>query len=165
MQVLTAVLKQPRHAAMFSPSLISQICEGILLPNALMKEADLEMLEDDPAEFIRRDIEGSDMHTRRKGVFELSIALCDNYEQQSVPIITSSINSFLAVRVDLLNSYYGRNIKLTKKKPSRMMPAFTFILVWYLLAFQQNWALYVFDRFPMLQDFSWNMSVPFWRRR
>lgn len=57
---LSSVAKQPRHNALFSnPDTLSQICEKIVLPNMMLRESDQEDFEDDPMEYIRRDLEGS----------------------------------------------------------------------------------------------------------
>ncbi|KAJ1617994.1 Exportin/Importin, Cse1-like protein, partial [Pavlovales sp. CCMP2436] len=52
-------------------SALQDVCEHIVVPNMRLLEADEEMFEDDPAEYIRRDIEGSDADTRRRVCAEL----------------------------------------------------------------------------------------------
>jgi exportin-2 (importin alpha re-exporter) len=60
---LSTVVKQPRHKDLFSsPDTLSQICEKVVLPNMGLRESDEEAFEDDPIEYIRRDLEGSGMY-------------------------------------------------------------------------------------------------------
>jgi exportin-2 (importin alpha re-exporter) len=57
---LTAVVKPIRHKAMFdNMETLQRICSDIILPNMTLRESDEELFEDDPVEFIRRDLEGS----------------------------------------------------------------------------------------------------------
>ena len=57
---LSSVVKPVRHKELFqSPEILSNICEKIILPNMTLRESDEELFEDDPIEYIRRDLEGS----------------------------------------------------------------------------------------------------------
>src|SRR5690606_33628123 len=58
---LTAVASTREHSNNFnSEETLSQIVERVILPNVALRESDIEMFEDEPIEFIRRDLEGSD---------------------------------------------------------------------------------------------------------
>ncbi|EFA77358.1 hypothetical protein PPL_12570 [Heterostelium album PN500] len=50
---------------------LKQICSCVVTPNIQLKEADIELFEDNPTEYMRRDIEGSDADTRRRAAIEL----------------------------------------------------------------------------------------------
>lgn len=64
---LTAVSRNPRYFAIFnSEDAMTRVTDQIILPNVTLREADIELFEDDPIEYIRRDLEGSDDDTRRK---------------------------------------------------------------------------------------------------
>ena len=56
---------------MQDPSTLAQICEKIIVPNIEMREVDAEQFEDNPEEYIRRDLEGSDVDTRRRAACDL----------------------------------------------------------------------------------------------
>jgi exportin-2 (importin alpha re-exporter) len=46
------------HYKHFSePDVLKMICEKIVIPNLKLRDVDLEMFEDQPIEYIRRDIE------------------------------------------------------------------------------------------------------------
>jgi exportin-2 (importin alpha re-exporter) len=57
---LTSVVKPIRHRELFqNPETLRSICSLIVLPNMSLRESDVELFEDDPIEYIRRDLEGS----------------------------------------------------------------------------------------------------------
>ncbi|KAK7849788.1 exportin-2 [Quercus suber] len=53
-----------------------------LIPNVRLREEDEELFEMNYVEFIRRDIEGSDLDTRRRIACELLKGIATNYKQQ-----------------------------------------------------------------------------------
>lgn len=64
---LTAVTRIPKYFEIFNnESAMNNITEQIILPNVTLREEDVELFEDDPIEYIRRDLEGSDTDTRRR---------------------------------------------------------------------------------------------------
>ena len=76
---LTAVSRNPRHFTIFNTEdAMSRVTEQIILPNVTLREADIELFEDDPIEYIRRDLEGSDDDTRRKACTDFLKELKEN---------------------------------------------------------------------------------------
>lgn len=65
---------------------MSQICENVILPNMEFRASDEELFEDNPEEYIRRDIEGSDVDTRRRAACDLVKALSKSFETQMTEI-------------------------------------------------------------------------------
>ena len=64
---LTSVVKIPNFQSYFqSESSINEIIEKIILPNIYFREVEEEMFEDEPINFVRSDLEGSDFDSRRK---------------------------------------------------------------------------------------------------
>ena len=59
----------------------------------MLVASDEELFEDNPEEYIRRDIEGSDVDTRRKAACDLVKALGKTYEEQ----ISSSFSAYVKV--------------------------------------------------------------------
>ena len=55
--------------------------------------SDEELFEDNPEEYIRRDIEGSDVDTRRKAACDLVKALAKTYEEH----ISCSFSAYVKV--------------------------------------------------------------------
>ena len=64
---LTAVSRNPKYFEMFNnQNAMNNLTEQVILPNVTLRESDIELFEDDPIEYIRRDLEGSDTDTRRR---------------------------------------------------------------------------------------------------
>lgn len=59
-------------------------------------ENDEELFEDNPEEYIRRDLEGGDSHTRRKSACVLVHALCEAFEGSVITNFATYINHLLA---------------------------------------------------------------------
>jgi exportin-2 (importin alpha re-exporter) len=55
------------------------------------------MFEDDPAEFVRRDLEGSDNDTRRQAAIEITRALIEQFQKEVTAIITRYVQNYLQV--------------------------------------------------------------------
>lgn len=55
------------------------------------------MFEDDPAEYVRRDLEGSDSDTRRQAATNFTRALMEQFEKKVTEIITVYVQNHLQV--------------------------------------------------------------------
>lgn len=94
---LTAVAKIPRHSVMFSSDeVLNQIIENILLPNITLQQSDEEKFEDDPIEYTRRDLEGSDSDTRRRACIDFLRELTDKNEAKVTEAVLKKVHEFLA---------------------------------------------------------------------
>ena len=60
-----------------------------------LRDSDEEDFEDNPLEYLRRDIEGSDAGTRRRGAYDLVQGLCVHYEETITAICSKYINTLL----------------------------------------------------------------------
>ena len=60
-----------------------------------MRESDVELFEDNPEEFIRRDLEGSDMDTRRRAACDLVKGLSRHFEQKITQIFGVYVQTML----------------------------------------------------------------------
>ena len=61
---------------------MTSIVESIVLPNLMLRESDEELFEDNAAEYIRRDAEGSDSDSRRKCACDLLSSLAKTFQQE-----------------------------------------------------------------------------------
>eukprot|EP00922_Rhytidocystis_sp_ex-Travisia-forbesii_P063422 GHVS01094359.1.p1 GENE.GHVS01094359.1~~GHVS01094359.1.p1 ORF type:complete len:1154 (-),score=200.97 GHVS01094359.1:221-3682(-) len=52
-------------------AVLKQICSRIIVPNVYLRKSDLEGMEDNPHEFLRRHMEGAESHTRRSAAIDL----------------------------------------------------------------------------------------------
>jgi exportin-2 (importin alpha re-exporter) len=80
LQFLTAVAST-HHASNFNDqNVLVQVIEKVILPNLTLRESDVELFEDEPIEFIRRDLEGSDNDTRRRAATNFLRQLMSRFE-------------------------------------------------------------------------------------
>jgi exportin-2 (importin alpha re-exporter) len=92
---LTTVAASVHHALFASPSVMQNVCEKIIAPNVQLLAHDEELFEDNPFEYIRRDVEGSDTDTRRRVSCDLVRALCRNHESAVTALFSAYIARLL----------------------------------------------------------------------
>ena len=93
---LTSVISKEMHKAMFEPAgVLKQICENIVVPNLWAREIDEELFEDNPVEFIRNDIEGSDADTRRSAACNLVRGMLKHFKPQVTALCYEQMNVLL----------------------------------------------------------------------
>ncbi len=68
---LTTLGSKQMHVGLFSDQVLSEIVQHIVVKNLTATEADMELFEGNPIDYIRKDIEGSDQDTRRRCAVEL----------------------------------------------------------------------------------------------
>lgn len=109
-QFLASVAERPSYKSLFEdPTTLANICEKVIVPNIQFRTADEELFEDNPEEYIRRDIEGSDVDTRRRAACDLVQALCKSFEG---PVI----QNFSQYVQGLLTEYAGDPLQKWKSK-------------------------------------------------
>ena len=90
------MVSRPQQRGLFeAPETLQKLCELIVLPNIQLSASDEELFEDSPEEYIRRDLEGSDAHTRRRSACNLVCALCDAFEGPVIDNFARYINHLL----------------------------------------------------------------------
>ncbi|XP_017086670.1 exportin-2 [Drosophila eugracilis] len=83
LQFLSVVAERKHYQTIFeNPEILAQICDKVVIPNLDIRPSDEEIFEDSPEEYIRRDIEGSDIDTRRRAACDLVKTLSVNFEQK-----------------------------------------------------------------------------------
>jgi exportin-2 (importin alpha re-exporter) len=93
---LTAIASIARHAESFNnETIMAQIVEKVILPNVSLRESDIEMFEDEPIEFIRRDLEGSDTDSRRRAATDFLRKLLDKFELLVTQVVFKYIEHYL----------------------------------------------------------------------
>ena len=93
---LTSVVKPIRHKGLFeNVETLKRICTDIVLPNMMLRESDEELFEDDPIEYIRRDLEGSDTDTRRRASADLVRGLLEHFAKEVTEIFSVYITQYL----------------------------------------------------------------------
>lgn len=98
MAFLTSVIKPIHHKQLFQDvNTLRSICSDIVLPNMQLRESDVELFEDDPHEYIRRDLEGSDSETRRRAAADLVRGLLEHFAQEVTEIFSAHVGEYLQV--------------------------------------------------------------------
>ncbi|CAG8955249.1 hypothetical protein HYFRA_00011231 [Hymenoscyphus fraxineus] len=93
---LTAVASIGAHAQNFNnPEILGQVVEKVILPNVSLRESDIEQFEDEPIEYIRRDLEGSDTDTRRRAATDFLRKLLENFEELVTGVVSQYIQHYL----------------------------------------------------------------------
>ncbi|CAF3715888.1 unnamed protein product, partial [Rotaria sordida] len=94
MKFLSTLAARSHHCMMFeSVETLKVLCEQVILPNLFLRESDVEEFEDNPEEYIRKDIEKSDSATRRRAACDFLQALCIFFEPQVVSIYSQYIDA------------------------------------------------------------------------
>ena len=88
---LTAVANSVHSGLFGGGDTLRQVCESIVIPNLMFREDDEELFETNHVEYVRRDIEGSDSDTRRRGACELVRALTGKFPE----VMTSSVSGYV----------------------------------------------------------------------
>ncbi|XP_046365033.2 exportin-2-like [Haliotis rufescens] len=95
-QFLASVAERPSYKNLFEdPATLAQICEKVIVPNIQLRAADEELFEDNPEEYIRRDIEGSDVDTRRRSACDLVQALSKSFEGPVIHNFSTYVSGLL----------------------------------------------------------------------
>ncbi|CUM63920.1 uncharacterized protein PRCAT00001508001 [Priceomyces carsonii] len=94
---LTSVTKMLKYQPLFkNEDSLKQITEKIILPNIYFREVDEELFEDDPINFVRSDLEGSDFDSRRKSATDFLRELKEVNTELLTNIVMSYVESFLS---------------------------------------------------------------------
>jgi exportin-2 (importin alpha re-exporter) len=86
---LTSVCSKQMNTALFTEQVLKDIIEQIVIRNLTATQNDEELFEDNPTDYIRKDMEGSDQDTRRRSAMELIRALCKFFK---APVSTLCVN-------------------------------------------------------------------------
>lgn len=97
LQFLTAVARIKEHAQAFNDErTASQVVDKVIIPNLTLRDSDIELFEDEPIEFIRRDLEGSDSESRRRAGTDFLRQLIAQFQQLVASIVFRYIDHFLS---------------------------------------------------------------------
>lgn len=96
LQFLATVADRSQYRHLFEdPATLGSICEKVIIPNIEFKASDHELFENNPEEYIRRDIEGSDVDTRRRAACDLVKVFSKYFEDKIIEIFGSYIQVML----------------------------------------------------------------------
>ncbi|GAA5967687.1 hypothetical protein JCM11641_005736 [Rhodosporidiobolus odoratus] len=93
---LGTVVKMPSQRALFdNQQTLEAFCEKIVLPNMTLRTFEEDLFEEDPAEYVRRDLESASSETRRQAASDFTKALMEQFEAQVTQIVTQYIGVYL----------------------------------------------------------------------
>lgn len=97
LEFLTTIASIRQYAESFNnPEVLGQVTEKVVLPNLSLRESDVELFEDEPIEFIRRDLEGSDDDSRRRAATTFLKKLMEQFEKPVTDVVMRYVDHFLA---------------------------------------------------------------------
>ncbi|KAK9511317.1 hypothetical protein O3M35_005891 [Rhynocoris fuscipes] len=109
LQFLSTVADRDHYRNLFEdPNVLSNICEKVIIPNVHFREIDEELFEDNPEEYMRRDIEGADVETRRRAACDLVRVLAQHFDERVSLIFSQFVQA-------MLNDYSLDNYKWRQK--------------------------------------------------
>ncbi|KAL3536696.1 hypothetical protein ACH5RR_000062 [Cinchona calisaya] len=94
---LTTVSTSVHHTLFARDGILPQICQNIVIPNVMLRDEDEELFEMNYVEFIRRDMEGSDLDTRRRIACELLKGIALHYKEKVTENVSTQIQSCLSL--------------------------------------------------------------------
>ncbi|CAE7659585.1 cse1l [Symbiodinium pilosum] len=77
------------------PNVLSGICEKVVFPNVLLRDSDIELFEDNPLEYVRRDMEAADQETRRRSSMDLVKAMGRLNEAKVTEILIGYVKALM----------------------------------------------------------------------
>lgn len=93
---LQSVCEKQQYKSLFeAEGVLASICERVVVPNMEFRAADEEQFEDNPEDYIRRDLEGSDVHTRRRAACDLVKGLTRYFEAPVTKIFSQYVGTML----------------------------------------------------------------------
>ncbi|CAL1352797.1 unnamed protein product [Linum trigynum] len=93
---LTAVSTSVHHDFFGDNEVIRRICAEIVIPNARLREDDEEMFGMNYIEYVRRDMEGDDLDTRRRIACDLLKGIATKHKQQVTDIVSALIQNLMS---------------------------------------------------------------------
>ncbi|KAK4337092.1 hypothetical protein RND71_043842 [Anisodus tanguticus] len=93
---LSTVANREQFRKIFEqPGVLNSLCSKVIIPNIEFRACDIELFEENGEDFIRSDLEGSDVDTRRKSACELVKALSKHFEEDIVRVFSEYIKLML----------------------------------------------------------------------
>lgn len=90
-----------------NPEALKSICSRVIVSNMTLRgmfklrliliDSDVELFEDEPIEYIRRDLEGSDSDTRRRAASDLVRGLLEHFAKDVTEICSQYSKEYLEV--------------------------------------------------------------------
>uniref|UniRef100_A0A8R1DEL8 Importin N-terminal domain-containing protein n=1 Tax=Caenorhabditis japonica TaxID=281687 RepID=A0A8R1DEL8_CAEJA len=97
LEFLSTVSQRQYYESHFTgEGVLKTLAENVCVQNLLLRQQDIELFEDEPLDYMKRDIEGTDVGTRRRGAIDLARGLCHRFEAQMLPCLGEIVQTLLA---------------------------------------------------------------------
>jgi len=108
-EFISSVLKKQWNQSMFSnQEFLQQLCNVVVLPNIQLRDSDAELFEFNGVEYVNRDMEGSDQHTRRRAASDL------------IKVLTAPDVVFMQYVSELLSNYALQLVAKYQTDPAKL---------------------------------------------
>jgi len=97
---LSVVCSKQANIPLFTDAVLHDIIKFIVVKNITATEADEELFEDNPTDYVRKDMEGSDQDTRRRCAIELVRSLMKHFSGKVTSLCLQLANDLYATRND-----------------------------------------------------------------
>uniref|UniRef100_A0A8D8S4P8 Exportin-2 n=1 Tax=Cacopsylla melanoneura TaxID=428564 RepID=A0A8D8S4P8_9HEMI len=105
---IVADCAQYRSSLFESPEVLTSLCEKVIIPNLELRPCDVELFEDSAEEYIWRDMEGSDVETRRRAACDFVKILVKYMEDKMMATFGSYVE-------EMLKKYYANPSQIKYK--------------------------------------------------
>lgn len=95
MSFLSTIARSVFHTLFGSEETLRNVCENVAFRNIRFTEQDQDMFDYEPLDYIRSDIEGANIETRRHTATELIKSLREHYETQVTELFSGVLNTLL----------------------------------------------------------------------
>eukprot|EP00758_Cryptobia_borreli_P012119 Tbor_TRINITY_DN5718_c6_g4::TRINITY_DN5718_c6_g4_i1::g.19556::m.19556/K18423/CSE1, CAS, XPO2; exportin-2 (importin alpha re-exporter) len=95
LKFIQSVCQGTQFQMLNNDELLGTICEKVLIPNLMVNDEDLELMVDQPDAYVAREVEGTNMHTRRHSSCELIRALLKTFPQKVAPSFVNYVQQLV----------------------------------------------------------------------
>ena len=92
---LIAVSSKQMYSYLFTDQVLEDIIKNIVVKNLMVTDRDIELFEDNAYDYIRKDMEGSDLETRRRCAMELVRALLKLFNKKTSELCCSYVHELI----------------------------------------------------------------------
>ena len=94
--ITTKVDGDRRYADTFNDAdVLRQVTEKVVIPNLSLRDSDTDTFDEEPIEFIRQDLEGSDEGSRRRAATNFLRTLMEQFEELVTQVVMGYVTHFL----------------------------------------------------------------------
>ena len=126
---LTSVVEKEWHKKLFgNQAAITTSSEKVMIPQLKLRESDLEMFNFTGVEYVRHDMEGSDIDTRQRTTVDFVRGLCKVFEKEMTTILKDAIPEFTLTNGNGTSSMLSTTRKARSSLPRRYKKKKKFVM-------------------------------------